>query len=592
MKRVAAYCRVSTDKDDQANSFESQQRYFREYIERHPDMELQEIYADEGISGTGTRKRKRFNAMIRAAKEGKIDLIVTKGVSRFARNTVDTLQYTRELKAIGIGVFFMNDGINTLEPDAELRLSIMASIAQEESRKTSSRVKWGQTRRMEQGVVFGGSLLGYDVVGGKMTVNSEGAAIVREIFRKYTDERKGAPTIAKELRDAGVLSSTGKCLWSAATVIKILKNEKYCGDLVQKKTYTPDFLTHSKKYNRGQEEKVVLRDHHEPIIDRDTFEWVQRELNRRHTEAQSSGHGNRYPLSGKIKCGCCGSSFQARKRHYKDKDGYWKVWRCGKATAEGKARVNANGEPVGCDVGRQLREDVAQDILKRSVQAVQLDADAITANLTRIVEDVLKSSQDDGSGEKRRIERELEAAKDKKMAAMDAFLERTISKEDFQFVNERCDREIAACQDRLAAIEQRQKLDTEGKTVKRDVRAAIRAIVNGEHADEAFYGRMLDHMTVHADGRVEVYLALLPTHWTYVLGGIADYEAKMQKIHATRSLDEQADTMGTDFFSHVSRLPQGGERNGDHSAFESEAFKMSHYGSSVPISVSSPFSSG
>ena len=160
MKRVAAYCRVSTDKDDQANSFESQQRYFREYIERHPDMELQEIYADEGISGTSTRKRKRFNAMIRAAKEGKIDLIVTKGVSRFARNTVDTLQYTRELKAIGIGVFFMNDGINTLEPDAELRLSIMASIAQEESRKTSSRVKWGQTRRMEQGVVFGGSLLG------------------------------------------------------------------------------------------------------------------------------------------------------------------------------------------------------------------------------------------------------------------------------------------------------------------------------------------------------------------------------------------------------------------------------------------------
>ena len=546
MTRVAAYCRVSTDKDDQANSFESQQRYFREYIERHPDMELQEIYADEGISGTGTRKRKRFNAMIQAAKEGKIDLIVTKEVSRFARNTVDTLRFTRELKSIGVGVRFILDNIDTLSSEGEFRLTIMSSVAQEESHKTSERVKWGQKRRMEQGVVFGSSLLGYDVAGGRMTVNPEGAAIVREIFRKYTDERKGAPTIAKELRDAGVLSSTGKCLWSAATVIKILKNEKYCGDLVQKKTYTPDFLTHDKKYNRGQEQKVVLRDHHEPIIDRETFEWVQRELNRRHTEAQSSGHGNRYPLSGKIKCGCCGSSFQARKRRCKGMDGYRKVWRCGKATAEGKACINALGKIVGCNVGRQLREDVAQDILKRSVQAVKLDAEAITTNLTRIVEDVLKSSQDNGSGEKRYIERKLEAEMDKKKAALDAFLAKDISKADFQLVNERCDREIAACQDRLAAIEQRQKLDTEGRTVKRDVRAAIRAIVTGERADEAFYGRLLDHMTVHADGRVEVYLALLPTHWTYVL---------------------------------------------DRSALESEAFKMRQRCSSVPISVSSPLSS-
>lgn len=532
MKRVAAYCRVSTDKDDQANSFESQQRYFREYIERHPDMELQEIYADEGISGTSTRKRARFNAMIRAAKEGKLDLIVTKEVSRFARNTVDTLQYTRELKAIGVGVLFMNDGINTLEPDAELRLSIMASIAQEESRKTSSRVKWGQTRRMEQGVVFGGSLLGYDIAGGMMTVNPEGAAIVREIFRKYAEERKGAPTIARELRDAGVLSSTGKCLWSAATVIKILKNEKYCGDLVQKKTYTPDFLTHDKKYNRGQEEKIVLRDHHEPIIDRETFDRVQREMHRRRTEAQSIGHGNRYPLSGKIKCGCCGSSFQARKRRCKDTDGYRKVWRCGKATAEGKARVNANGEPVGCDVGRQLREDVAQDILKRSVQAALVDAEAVTETLARIVEDVLNSARDDG-GEKRCIERKLEAEKDKKKAALDAFLTKDISKADFRFVNERCDREIAGFQERLAAIEQRQKLDTEGSTVKRDVRAAIRAIVTGERADDSFYGRLLDHMTVHADGRVEVCLALLSARWTYVLGGIAEYEENMARQRCT-----------------------------------------------------------
>lgn len=151
MIKVASYCRVSTDKDDQANSFESQQRYFRAYIDRQPEWELYQIYADEGITGTSTKKRAAFNQMIADARMGKFERILTKEVSRFSRNILDTIAYTRELKALGVGVLFLNDGISTLEPDAELRLSIMGSIAQEESRKTSSRVKWGQTRRMEQG---------------------------------------------------------------------------------------------------------------------------------------------------------------------------------------------------------------------------------------------------------------------------------------------------------------------------------------------------------------------------------------------------------------------------------------------------------
>ena len=296
MLQVAAYCRVSTDKDDQANSFEAQQRYFRERIEREPDWVLQGIYADEGISGTSTRKRVEFNRMIHAAEMGKIDLIVTKEVSRFARNTVDALKITRELRRRDVGVLFLNDNIDTRDNDSEFRLSIMSSVAQEESRKTSDRSKWGQTRSMEQGVVFGGSLLGYDVQGGKMTVNLEGAKVVQLIFHKYLQERKGCSTIARELREAGILSSRGKCSWSSATVTKILKNEKYCGDLVQKKTYTPDFLTHEKRYNHDQEPRVEIKDHHEPIIDRETWQAVQQELRRRNRAQGSGGHGNRYPL--------------------------------------------------------------------------------------------------------------------------------------------------------------------------------------------------------------------------------------------------------------------------------------------------------
>ena len=202
-KCVAAYCRVSTDNQDQANSFDSQQRFFRQYIQQHPDWDLFEIFADEGLSGTTTRKRKSFNRMISCARNGELDLIITKEISRFARNTLDSISYTRELKQLGVGVIFLNDNINTLDGDSELRLAIMSSIAQEESRRTSERVKWGQKRQMEQGVVFGRSMLGYDVKDGKMTVNEEGAEVVRRIFHKFVHEGKGTYVICRELQEEG-----------------------------------------------------------------------------------------------------------------------------------------------------------------------------------------------------------------------------------------------------------------------------------------------------------------------------------------------------------------------------------------------------
>lgn len=257
--RVAAYCRVSTDSDDQANSFESQQRYFRAYIAQQPHWELAGIFADEGLSGTSTKKRLAFQRMIACARAGTLDLIVTKEISRFARNTLDSIYYTRELKRLGVGVLFLSDNLCTLDGDAELRLAILSSIAQEESRRTSERVKWGQRRRMEQGVVFGRDLLGYDVRGGMLYVNEAGAQTVREIFRKCVDEGKGTHTIARELNEAGIPAARGGA-WRSSVILRILRNEKYCGDLVQKKTYTPDYLTHEKKYNHGQEDYIIVRE--------------------------------------------------------------------------------------------------------------------------------------------------------------------------------------------------------------------------------------------------------------------------------------------------------------------------------------------
>ena len=542
MLQVAAYCRVSTDKEDQANSFEAQQRYFHDYIERQPDWELQGIYADEGISGTSTRKRVEFNKMLHAAEMGQIDLIVTKEVSRFARNTVDALQITRDLLKRKVGVLFLSDNIDTRDDDINLRLAMMSTFAEEESRKTSKRSKWGQMRSMEQGVVFGGSLLGYDVVGGKMSINPEGAEIVRLIFHKYLQERKGCSTIAKELREAGILSSKGNCLWSSATVTKILKNEKYCGDLIQKKTYTPDVLTHEKKYNHGDEPLVELKDHHEPIIDRETWQAVQRELYRRNT---AKGSGNRYPLSGKIRCGECGKSFVSRTKKRKDGSSY-KRWCCFTATNEGLRRTDGAGNPMGCSVGRQIRDDIAMDILRRSVNAVTLDKKAIISNLTRIVESVLASGEDSGEQELRRLEIELEKLQARNDTIHDRFFDESISKADFQRAKARCEGEINRVQEKITAIKQRQALNTDTQTLKPDIRSAITGIVSGRTANDAFYGHLLQQMTVYQDGRVEVALNLLPAKWTYVLDGLEKYRAKI----------------------------------GAHSA------------SSVPMSVSSPFSSG
>ena len=352
----------------------------REYIARQPGWELAGIFADEGLSGTSTKKRLAFQRMIACARARMLDLIVTKEISRFARNTLDSIYYTRELKRLGIGVLFLSDNLYTLDGDAELRLTILASIAQEESRRTSERVKWGQKRRMEQGVVFGRDLLGYDVRGGVLIVNEPGAQIVRDIFRKFVNDGKGAHTIARELNEAGVPAARGGP-WRSSVILRILRNEKYCGDLVQKKTYTPDYLTHEKKYNRGQEAYVVLRDHHAPIIPRATFEAAGRILTAR---AQSQDgqpkHSRRYPLSGKLRCGVCGANCAARCKARRDGSAALS-WRCYAATKYGRPHTDAAGHTRGC-TGESLRDEDAVQILTQVWALLPINRTGIAADVT------------------------------------------------------------------------------------------------------------------------------------------------------------------------------------------------------------------
>ena len=517
MIKVASYCRVSTDKDDQANSFESQQRYFRAYIDRQPEWELYQVYADEGITGTSTKKRAAFNQMIADARMGKFERILTKEVSRFSRNILDTIAYTRELKALGVGVLFLNDGINTLEPDAELRLSIMGSIAQEESRKTSSRVKWGQTRRMEQGVVFGRSLLGYDVKDGRLTVNPEGAELVRLIFHKYGVEKKGTTVIARELREAGYRTHRGGIRWNGSCIVKLLKNEKYVGDLIQKKTITPDYLTHAKKANHGEEELVIIRDHHPPIIDRELWDVVQEELKKRNRNgALGAGHSNRYIFSGKIKCGECGASFVSRQRKRKD-GSLSRRWSCYSAVNEGGIHVDPQGNRVGCDVRMALRDEVAMDMLRQALRTLRLDAGGLIDSVTAIALEAIRAGEQSGGERRESLELRLEQLNRKREAALDAFFSRDITREEMRRMTGRYDREAAELRERLARTGARSESSCEKAALRDDIRRRVAGLVNGEGDSEIFCKTILDHMVVYRDQRVEVRLNLLPQTWCFVL---------------------------------------------------------------------------
>ncbi len=514
-KRVAAYCRVSTDNDDQANSFESQQRYFRQYIERNPDWELYAIFADEGISGTNTKKRKEFNRMIECAKNGDFDLIITKEISRFARNTLDSIFYTRDLKKHGVGVIFLNDNINTLDGDAELRLAIMSSIAQEESRKTSERVKWGQKRQMEQGVVFGRSMLGYDVKDGKMTINEDGAKIVRLIFRKFVDEGKGTHVIARELREEGISPMRVK-EWSNTVILRVIRNEKYCGDLVQKKTYTPDFLSHEKKYNRGQEEFVILKDHHEPIISRELFDKANRILDAKSLSQEGKAkHSNRYPFSGKIKCGRCGASYVARYKTRKEGSQY-KAWRCFEGAKHGSPHIDKAGNQVGCS-GTSIRNEEAIHIMYLVCKQLTIDRQKIADNLIKTIQKVI--SLDMTGADTNTLEDKIEAAQKKRTDLIDLYTSGDIDRDEFTALRAKYDAEINSLKSMMESMEKQQIVIAKQKELMEDIKNAVDELIGGIEYEDEFYTQLLDKMVINDRENIDVYLNLLPLKWSYTVAG-------------------------------------------------------------------------
>lgn len=518
-----AYCRVSTDKENQTNSLENQIIYFTKYIEKNPELKLIKIYYDEGISGTSLSKREQFNQMLSDAENNFFDIIYTKEVSRFARNTIDTLSCVRKLKSLGIGVIFMNDNINTSNNDGELRLTIMASIAQEESRKTSERVKWGQLRSMENGTVFGRNLLGYTVQNGKLYINEEESKIVRLIFHKFLIESKGTHTIAKELYESEIRSNA-ITKWSNATILRILKNEKYVGDLCQKKTYTPDYLTHKKKYTKNPNDMIYIKNHHEPIIDRKTWDKTQIELNNRSiSNKKDFKYSNRYWCSGKIICGECGRHFVSKTKTLKNGIKY-KSWRCSNNANHGSKKLN---EYIGCD-NQSINDKVLLSSIGYVLNLINIDKQNIINTITNeiITLQISKINVDTS-----KLYNQIESIQYKKRLLIDSLLDDILSKEEVSNQKQYYNEQINQIQLKISQSKEQQEFCNKRKQELQKYIDSLKSILDFKLPIEEIYTQILDKIIIYKDNVIEIFIKYLPMSITLkysTTGRLSNYKIRFE----------------------------------------------------------------
>ncbi len=413
--RVAAYCRVSTDSEEQLSSYKSQVTHYRQLVESKKEWELVEIYADEAISGTQINKRISFQKMINDALDNKIDLIITKSISRFARNTLDTLKYVRLLKEHNVALFFEKENINTLTMNGEMLLVILSSLAQQESESISSNVKMGLKMKMKRGELVGfNGCLGYDYHQKEkiLTINKKEAEIIKYIFQRYI-EGNGCYVIAKELTGLKYKTKRGSTSWCESTVRNIIKNEKYKGDLLLGKTFTVDPITHRRLDNFGEEDKYYIKDHHEPIISKEIFEQAQSIMAKRSKRKclekgiKREKYSRKYAFSSMMKCGFCGGSITRRSWHGNTANKKI-VWACMTGTKKGKrycehsksisekaleaAFVDAfnimctNNKDMVIEFLKTVEESLGQSNLTKKIRKIKEDIYKLENKLGKLVE--------------------------------------------------------------------------------------------------------------------------------------------------------------------------------------------------------------
>ena len=329
--RVAAYARVSADKDAAFHSLSAQREYYEEYVSQHPNWVLMGLYSDNGISGT-TINRPEFLRMLQDARDGKIDLIVTKSITRFARNTVILLQTIRELKSLNVDCYFEKENMHSISPDGELLLTLLAMYAEEEARSASENQKWRIKHRFENGEPWSFRMLGYRYKDGEICIVPEEADLVRRIYQDYLSGM-GLNNISKSLNESGFISPFGS-KWHQSEIRTILTNEKYTGNMLLQKTYREDFRSKVHKDNHGERRQYYVEDSHDPIISQELFDAVQKEMMRRRKNSDTHHCNFDSPFRSIVKCGICGSRFL--KRHKRSGKYTRTVWECYTYSNSGK----------------------------------------------------------------------------------------------------------------------------------------------------------------------------------------------------------------------------------------------------------------
>ena len=385
--RVAAYCRVSTDDEEQLTSYEAQKNYYTDKIMTNKEWTMAGIFADEGITGTSARKRPEFLRMIRQCKQGKIDIVLTKSISRFARNTVDCLNYVRALKELGIAVIFEKENMNTLEIDSEILITMLGAFAQSESESISANVRWGKRQAMKEGkaIINYKHLYGYRKgADGRPEIIPEQAGVVRKIYDLFLS---GTPIrgILEYLNANNIPNISGGSQWAKNAVNSILINEKYCGDVLLQKTYIDDCINKKVKKNTGQLPMYLVQNHHEGIISRETFDAAQAELARRsagkspskkNAPTGRSRYSSKYALSDRLYCGECGTRYQ--RCTWRNRDGSKRiVWRC-------VSRVDHGNKY--CHDSPTLDEEPLHRAILAAINSAVKDKDNIVYNLKAAME--------------------------------------------------------------------------------------------------------------------------------------------------------------------------------------------------------------
>lgn len=506
--RVTFYARVSTDQDEQINSLENQVQYYTELIQSKPNWKFVPGYVDEGISGGSTKKRNNFNRMIRDAKAGVFDFIITKEISRFSRSTLDSIRYTQELLDYNVGVFFQNDNINTLDTDSEFRLVIMAGVAQDEIRKLSERLKFGFRQAIKNGHVLGNDkLYGYDKKDCVLTVNEEEAEIIRIIFDLYGNQRLGTRTISKRLMELGYTSREGNA-FNTLTIRHILENPKYKGWYCGNKSQSVDYRT-KRNVLLDESEWVTYPDPSIPaIVPEELWNRANALYKRRREEMKSHSSGisfhNRYPYSAKIYCEEHGTTFH--RQVIQTKKGQQEVWQCKVYRSHGRAACSAP----------QIRSSdldfILSDIFKELIRDKQKIIDSLVTVLTNIPKEV------DYGKLRCQVENEMDDLERKKNRLLDLSIAGALTVEEFKERNDAFNAQILACQGKLTAIRQEEESRSSEELDIPAIRQALdRALSFTGDIDTALVATILDRVVVKREStkdaiRLDIFLKLGSTY--------------------------------------------------------------------------------